>query len=89
MGPVLADIIGSCRICFVYSGDASDGSVECVGLVAGRVLDIQWQAGGIEVVFQPGVLTTRTALLLDESAPDDGDPRFGNPYIYKLRLSRI
>ena len=91
-------LIGEPRICLLYS-DARPGvgssllKATCVRLVAIRVLAIRDNSNGsCEVVVQPCVFATRTALL-DEMTPyytglaDETSTDNANPYIYKLQLT--
>lgn len=92
----LRSMTGRCRICLLYTGYEAErrgapGRVRCAGMAAGRVMDVSRSPNGaVRIVFQPGVLTTRTALLAwpDDPAAGDAEAAFRNPYIYKLRLTR-
>ncbi|MEX0716295.1 MAG: hypothetical protein WD066_06910 [Planctomycetaceae bacterium] len=85
--------IGRRRIGLLYENHESSGSmgygrVDCVGLVAGRIMALE-RAGAYacEIVFQPGVMSTRTAVL----ATEHGDAREdvpANQYVYKVRLTQ-
>lgn len=93
----LAEMIGRRRIAFLYV-DPVTGETDSLGeltvtrLVAIRVMDIRaGEDGSFEIVAQPCVMTTRTALLTDPGAPWDGTPEeraSANPYIFKLQLTR-
>lgn len=89
----LESIVGECRIVFLYDefesdGRSREGRIRCITAVAGRILSIQIHDGdACEIVFQPGVLTTRTALLASETLVQGSWDRLANPYIYKLRLT--
>jgi hypothetical protein len=89
----LADLVGQCRIVFLYDEFQQDqysreGRIRCVRAVAGRILDVRLHSNeACEIVFQPGVLTTRTALLAAETLVQGSWDRLANPYIYKLRLT--
>ena len=80
--------IGQCRICLLYDSFTpadlpGQGTTRCVGLVAGRIMSLRTLDGGAyEIVLQPGVITTRTAVL----AESKGDAQ--NTYIYKLHLTQ-
>lgn len=90
----LEGIIGQCRICLLYENFQPSmgrryGHADCTRLIAGRVMDMQsCHQGMMEIIFQPGVIATRTALLADA----DGDPHSGsceeNRYIFKLCLTQ-
>jgi len=93
LGSGLGDIAGQCRIVFLYDSfqagaHSREGRIRCVRAVAGRILSIQlFSNGAREIIFQPGVLTTRTALLADETHFSGPWDSLANPYIYKLRLT--
>ena len=94
----LDNLIGEPRICLLYSDARPNGSssllqATCVRLVAIRVLAIRdGNDGSCEVVAQPCVFATRTALL-DVQTPyhtglaRDASADNTNPYIYKLQLT--
>ncbi|MFG0296535.1 MAG: hypothetical protein ACF8PG_11575 [Maioricimonas sp. JB045] len=93
----LAEMIGRRRIAFLYvdpvAGETDSlGELTVTRLVAIRVMDIRaGEDGSFEIVAQPCVMTTRTALLTDPGAPWDGTPEeraSANPYIFKLQLTR-
>lgn len=85
--------IGRCRIIFLYeqhepAGRAGYGRVACAGLAAGRVMRIERTGPhACEIVFQPGVLSTRTAVLATERG-DARDDVPANQYIYKVQLTQ-
>lgn len=90
----LRQTVGQCRIGLLYqnhrpSGTTGLGRLDCVGVIAGRIMDVRiGQKRACEIIFQPGVLTTPTALLTDD-APDSAASKSGrNPYIYKLHLTQ-
>jgi hypothetical protein len=80
-------------VCLLYesfsvSSSSGWGNLNCCGLVAGRILQISRGSGETrEIVFQPGVLVTRTAVLAfaPGTAPAGSAT---NPYIYKLALTQ-
>lgn len=94
----LGNLIGEPRICLLYSDARPNGSrsllqATCVRLVAIRVLAIRDGSDGTcEVVAQPCVFATRTALL-DDKTPyhtglaNEASTDKANPYIYKLQLT--
>ena len=94
----LDNLIGEPRICLLYSDARPNSSrsllqATCVRLVAIRVLAVRdGSNGSCELVAQPCVFATRTALL-DEQTPyhtglaSDASTQNANPYIYKLQLT--
>jgi hypothetical protein len=86
--------VGQCRICLLYNTHVPDeragfGRVRCVGLVAGRIMSVRAIDGvACEIVFQPGVMTTRTAVLADARPRGSNTDAEKNPYIYKLHLTQ-
>ena len=94
----LDHLIGEPRICLLYS-DARPNSnrsllqATCVRLVAIRVLTVRDNGNGsCELIAQPCVFATRTALLDDQTPYHTGlageaSTNNANPYIYKLQLT--
>lgn len=94
----LDNLIGEPRICLLYSDARPNGGsllwqATCVRLVAIRVLAVRdGSNGSCELVAQPCVFATRTALL-DQQTPyhtglaSDAATDHANPYIYKLQLT--
>lgn len=86
-------VLGQCRIVFLTrncseSDDSHFDSVNCHRVVAGRVMDVRiGNNGSFELVFQPGVLTTPTAILSDDVKSSSEKSFARNRYIYKLRLT--
>lgn len=86
-------IIGQRRICLLYDSVETANhngrcQTRCSELVAVRILSAVARTGNaIELVAQPTVITTRTAILLDEVAGHSASPVPANRYIYKLRLT--
>lgn len=89
--------VGQPRICLLYDqhqpeGRAGLGSVRCIGLVAGRVMAIQViDSETTEIVFQPTVMATRSAMLAtDKSADDNNIPPVvaSHRYIYKIHRTQ-
>jgi hypothetical protein len=87
----LGQVLGECRVCLLYDGfsvgsSSGWGTLQCRGFVAGRIMQIRRGTGEVrQIVFQPGVLVTRTAVLA--SAPGTaGGPT--NQYVYKLTLTQ-
>jgi hypothetical protein len=105
---VLGKLIGECRILFLYedflpTGRSGSGRIHVTEAVAGRVLSIGEPGDdSCELIIQPGVMTTRTALLTSTSDRSKSGRRgqggFGktdekaagqlaNRYIYKLQIT--
>ncbi|MFQ5734280.1 MAG: hypothetical protein ACE5KM_20270 [Planctomycetaceae bacterium] len=91
-GRLTADV-GKCRIVLLYRArDERDSNrparVECSRLVAGRVMDVRTNGDGeCEIIFQPGTLVTRAAVLAKKQIPEEQRSRYRNPCIYKLQLT--
>lgn len=93
-----SQMIGECRICLLYAEETgNDGKptpdrARCVSLVAGRVLQVIRESGRApRIVFQPGVVTTRTAVIAERNVSSDSETKKTeqtNEYIYKLSLTR-
>ncbi len=87
----LPDLIGQCRIVLLYdeftSAGHSGGRIRCTQFAAGRILNITHDSGTCEIVFQPGVLTTRSAILADDTKTKLPPEQLANRYVYKLRLT--
>lgn len=70
---VLEELIGECRILFLYdeflpTGRSGAGRVQITRAVAGRILTIKELGDdSCELIIQPGVMTTRTARLATKS----------------------
>lgn len=101
---VLKELIGQCRIIFLYdnflaTGRSGAGRIAVSKAVAGRVLSVRLlEDDGCELIVQPGVMTTRTAILADEMGGLKNDRRnkrdwnkdsekLANRYIYKLQIT--
>jgi len=93
----LASMTGQCRICLLYTerertggGDQSGASdIVVAGVAAGRVMSVRAQPNDTcEIVFQPGVLTTRTAVVFDRGSNSGNDEPARNRYVYNMRLTR-
>lgn len=92
----LRRMTGEVRICLLYldetgtNGQPAGDRVQCIGLVAGRVMQVNRSSGKApRIIFQPGVLTTRTAIIA--GGPLDSSRSNGtttNDYIYKLSLTQ-
>ncbi len=83
----LSKLNGECRIVMLYD-EIHDGNVRCVEAVAGRILHLsRSENGAFRIVFQPGVLTTRTAILAHETLVPLTHESAVNRYIYKLQLT--
>lgn len=84
--------VGACRVVLLYRQRSTPGvnglsRLQCARLVAGRVMAVRMNAGVCEIVFQPGTLVTRTALLADRRLPQKQRNTYRNPCIYKLQLT--
>jgi hypothetical protein len=89
----LEQSVGQPRICLLYAQPSttfvSETPVTVTRLVAGRVMSVTvGSEGDTQIVFQPCVLTTRTAILPDAVFAGDTASAFTNPYIYKLHLTQ-
>jgi hypothetical protein len=91
----LKQIVGECRLLFLFeqfellSDSAACGRVRCVQAVAGRILKVTTHDdGSTDIVVQPGVLTTRTAVLARETVTQGPPERLANRYVYKLQLTQ-
>lgn len=88
----LREVIGQCRIVLLYDeyepSGPSGGVVRCSRFAAGRILSLRDREDAYEIVFQPGVLTTRSAILVDETTSRISPEKLANPYVYKLRLTQ-
>lgn len=79
--------LGECRIVFLYE-QLAGGKLKCSGIAAGRMMSVtQAGNGGLKMVFQPGVLTTRTAVLVNDGLTTAAFPATANKYVYKLHLT--
>lgn len=80
---MLSQHIGHTRIVLLFQGTVEEedeiSQVDATGLVAVRMMDIS-TTGKLEIVLQPTVVTTRTAIAQPASPGR-------NPYIYKLSLT--
>lgn len=89
----LARLVGEPRIVFLFDsyesiGSSEGGRVRCVGAVAARIMSIAIRGDGLcQMIVQPTVLTTRTAVLGSETVTDGDWDRLANRYIYKLQLT--
>jgi tRNA (Thr-GGU) A37 N-methylase len=88
----LKAIVGECRGVLLYRNltvtpDKSSVRIQSAGLVAGRVMAVQpTQGGDYQLVFQPGVLATRSAVRPTDVGMTDAAA--ANTYIYQLRLTQ-
>lgn len=86
-------ILGECRGAMLYqnmptTGDRSQLRIQSAGLVAGRVVAVQvTDAGKYQIVFQPGVLASRSAVRPSDMGMADADVA-ASPYIYQLKLTQ-
>ena len=98
---------GQCRICFLYdkvesSSRSYTGFANCTNMVAGRIMSIKrLENQTCEIILQPGVMTTRTAILVDAKTAETeskstqnskttthNKQQRKNKYIYKLYLTQ-
>lgn len=87
IGTLLQPLIGESRIVLLYD-QKNDGQLICSSVVAGRLMALRvTDEGDLEAVFQPAVLTTRTAVLVNETLVSIAHPASANSYIYKLQLT--
>lgn len=106
----LREVVGQCRAVALFNDEAADvtegwSRVQVGTLVAGRVMAVIQPPGQeLQVVFQPGVLATRSALVMSEiqeqTAASDADtagvtnsnvPNIQVPeskYLYQMKLTR-
>lgn len=89
----LKEIMGECRGVLLYqsgapTADQNSLRIQSAGLVAGRVMAVEELGGGeYRLVFQPGVLATRSAVRpADLGIADSGAA--ANPYVYQLKLTQ-
>lgn len=83
----LSKLIGQCRIVLLYD-QLIDGVAYGQQAVAGRILNVTLRPDGVcQMTFQPGVLTTRTAVLANETLVPLTAQRDANRYVYKLQLT--
>ncbi len=81
------DIVGQRRICLLYqNSDVNEstgfGNLSCIDLVVVRIMSVrQHERDGCEIVLQPSVMATRSAILGDKQTET-------NPYLYKLHLTQ-
>ena len=70
--PEFQNLVGVCRICFLYSGTVPQrqqplATATCTRIVAIRIMAVNGYSDGVcDFVVQPTVMTTRTALLASE-----------------------
>jgi hypothetical protein len=86
-------ILGECRGAMLYqsvvaTNDKNSCRIQSAGLVAGRVMAVQdLGSGKYQLVFQPGVLATRSAVLPADLGLATTDAA-ANPYLYQLKLTQ-
>lgn len=89
----LDNVIGECRVCLLYFDlelpkVGKPHKVRCVAPIAGRVVKVDRDNQNRPlIVFQPGVLVTRTAVLASECGVSEKDVA-PNAYLYKLCLTQ-
>lgn len=68
----MKEIIGQCRVVMLFqeewaAGNDGWGQIQSAGMVAGRIMAVVEQPGqSPQIVFQPGVLATRSAMLISD-----------------------
>jgi len=82
--------IGQKRIVVLYTGTTNEEKnsvqpVTATRLVAGRIMQVSSDSDGIQLIMQPAVIATRTALTQKVNA---GGVILRNKYLYKLSLTR-
>ncbi len=100
LAEALRGVVGQSRVCLLYDrvgGDprSTTASLRIIGFVAGRVMSVREVSNGVcEVVFQPAVMTVRSAVVAAEivgfpsrATPEESYSASPNKYVYKLRLS--
>ncbi len=80
--------VGQAKILVLFQGTLDDSksqlqSVTATRIVAGRIMHVEEGSNGTEVILQPAVVTTRTALLRSTI----GSKLDANKYVYKLSLT--
>ncbi len=85
------DLIGRPRLCFLYEdhepvGRVAEGRLKLARLVAVRLLDVRRRGGVVEVVLQPTVVATRTAVVDEDWEWADDAPR--NRHVYNISVTR-
>ena len=98
----LANLIGECRLCFISSSFQETrngfGNAGCLDIIAVRIMSVRIDGDdSSEIVIQPCVMTTRTAVLVNDekllkeaALSNDGtliNRDVKNPYVYKLTLT--
>jgi hypothetical protein len=75
--------MGQARICWLFAANAQRPDVASIPrMVAVRIMSVRELDGDrTEIVLQPAVVSTRTALLSDDPSA------VPNPYVYKLQLT--
>lgn len=78
----LTKVVGEPRICFLFAAAGEPDVAAIPRIVAVRVMSVRVVDGDrVEIVVQPTVVRTRTAVLGDAATAS-------NPYIYKLQLTQ-
>lgn len=96
----LRSVVGQKRVCLLYdqvedSGRGPTAQLRVSGLIAGRVMSVrELSHDECELIFQPTVLATRSAVLAAEAGDStsalphtDSQRRAENKYLFKLRLT--
>lgn len=90
LASALRKVVGQSRVVFLYDREVGDAkasvaSLQISGMVAGRVLSVRELSDcECEIVFQPAVMATRSAVMATGSA-DSGCEK--NKYVANLRLT--
>jgi len=86
------EVVGAARVALIYDSAAAAEharvqQVQCTRMVAIRVLQVQDQAdGSCQMIIQPAVLATRTALVDPAQSAEESTPSLA--YVYRLELTR-
>lgn len=83
----LSRLLGQPRIVFLYDQQEGD-QLQCREIVAGRVMSVRVLSNGAcEIVFQPTVMITRTAVLAVDTIVPVALETPANKYVYKLQVT--
>jgi hypothetical protein len=83
----LQGILGQPRVWLLYSGihSGSPPTVNVVGFVVARVMNVTADRGAVRIILQPSVLVTSTAVT-DWTLRNLGPRSLYNPYVARLRF---
>lgn len=100
LGSALRDVVGQSRVCLLYDHvedepRSSAVTLRICGMIAGRVMSVrELSADECELVFQPAVLASRSAVLAADCPTHGTDSPMKslegsstNKYLYKLQLT--